>query len=68
MRLVCYTSGIMSNRHEEANMTRGLIFWVLMLIWFVFALVINFGGPMMGGYAHGGEIANTFLFLSLIHI
>jgi hypothetical protein len=50
---------------EDNAMTRGLIFWVLMLIWFVFALVINFGGPMMGGYAHGGEIANTFLFFIL---
>ncbi len=46
-------------------MSRSLIFWVLMLIWFVFALVINFGGSSLGGYAHGGEIANTFLFFIL---
>jgi hypothetical protein len=24
-------------------MTRGLIFWVLMLIWFVFSFVVHFG-------------------------
>ena len=42
-------------------MTRGLIFWVLMLIWFVFALVLNFGSASFGGYAHAGTIANSFL-------
>jgi hypothetical protein len=41
-------------------MARGLIFWVLMLIWFVFALMLNFGGGL-GGYAHVGSIANSFL-------
>lgn len=46
-------------------MTRGLIFWVLMLIWFVFALVLNFGGVTLGGYAHAGEGVNTFLLFIL---
>ena len=43
----------------------GIAFWVIMLVWFVFALVINFGGPQLGVYARGGEIANTFLFFIL---
>ncbi len=46
-------------------MQRGLIFWVLMLIWFVFALVINFGGGSMGTYAHSAQLADTFLFFIL---
>lgn len=38
-------------------MQRGLIFWVLMLIWFVFALVLNFGGAaVLGGMAHAGTV------------
>ena len=42
-------------------MSRGLIFWVLMLIWFVFALVLNFGGQGLGVAGHYGSIANSFL-------
>ena len=42
-------------------MTRGLIFWVLMLIWFVFALVLNFSGPSLGIGGHYGTIANSLL-------
>ena len=34
-----------------------------MLIWFVFALVINFGGA--GSYAHFGSVANEFLLFIL---
>jgi len=46
-------------------MARGMIFWILMLIWFVFALVINFGGPQLGVYAHSAGLADTFLFFLL---
>jgi hypothetical protein len=49
----------------DIAMTRGLIFWVLMLIWFVFALVINFGAGALGGYAHVGAMADSFLFFIL---
>ena len=42
-------------------MSRGLIFWVLMLVWFVFALFLNFGGPNLGVAGHYGTIANSFL-------
>lgn len=42
-------------------MTRGLIFWVLMLIWFVFALLANFGSAQLGTYGHGIGVASTFL-------
>jgi hypothetical protein len=45
-------------------MTRGLIFWVLMLIWFVFSLAL-FGGVFPGNVARFGEIGNTFLFFVL---
>lgn len=46
-------------------MTRGLIFWVLMLIWFVFGLVIAFSPGTLGGYAHIGSGANTLLLFIL---
>jgi hypothetical protein len=37
-------------------MTRGLIFWILMLIWFVFALAV------FGGFAgHYGPVGNNLL-------
>lgn len=47
-------------------MTRTNIFWVLMLIWFVFALVVNFAGRgVFGGYYEFAGIGNTFLFFIL---
>jgi hypothetical protein len=46
-------------------MTRGLIFWVLMLIWFVFALVV-YGGIYTGHYGPGaGALLQFILFLLL---
>jgi hypothetical protein len=46
-------------------MTRGLIFWVLMLIWFVFSLAV-FGGVIGGVYAvGGGALLHFILFLLL---
>lgn len=43
-------------------MSRGLIFWVLMLIWFVFGLLVNFGGPnVLGGYTHVSAVADQVL-------
>lgn len=44
-------------------MTFGLIYWILMLIWFVFGLVLNFSPS--GGFSHWGGIANTLLFFIL---
>lgn len=41
-------------------MTRGLIFWVLMLVWLVFGIVAHFGG--MGPY---GPIGSTILLFVL---
>lgn len=46
-------------------MTRGLIFWVLMLIWFVFGLLIAFAPSTLGSYAHVGSGANTLLLFIL---
>jgi hypothetical protein len=46
-------------------MTRGLIFWVLMLIWFVFALVINLAPMALEGYGRGAGLADQFLFFIL---
>jgi hypothetical protein len=43
----------------EATMTRGLIFWVIMLIWLVLMLAV-FGG-FVGRY--GGEASNLLLFI-----
>jgi hypothetical protein len=40
-------------------MTRGLIFWVLMLIWFVFG-VLNLSG-VAGPYAHAVVVGSTLL-------
>ena len=45
-------------------MSRGLVFWILMLIWFVFALLINFTS-VFGGYGHVAGGANTLLFFCL---
>jgi hypothetical protein len=46
-------------------MSRGLIFWVLMLIWFVFSLAV-FGGFIVGTYAlGGGALLHFILFLLL---
>ncbi len=42
-------------------MSRGLVFWVLMLVWFVFALFLNFGAQSLGVAGHYGVIANSFL-------
>ena len=41
-------------------MPRGIIFWVLMIIWLVFGMVINFGAQGFG-IAHYGTIANSLL-------
>jgi hypothetical protein len=46
-------------------MSRGLIFWVLMLIWFVFALAI-FGGFVAGAYAVGGSALLHFILFLLL--
>lgn len=46
-------------------MPLGLIFWVLMLIWFVFSLAV-FGGYVGGTYAvGGGAFLHFVLFLVL---
>jgi hypothetical protein len=46
-------------------MSRALAFWILMLIWFVFALAV-FGGFVVGTYAvGGGALLHFILFLLL---
>ena len=46
-------------------MTRGLIFWIIMLVWFVFSLAV-FGGFLGGTYAiGGGALLHFILFLLL---
>ncbi len=48
-------------------MSRGLIFWVLMLIWFVFG-VLGFSG-MAGAYQHvvaGGSFVLDFILFLLL--
>lgn len=45
-------------------MSRGLIFWVLMLIWFVFSLAV-FGGYVGVYGARAGGVLEFVLFLLL---
>ena len=45
-------------------MTRGLIFWVLMLIWFVFSLAV-FGG-YAGHYSPGASSLLEFVLFLLL--
>lgn len=49
-------------------MTRGLIFWVLMLIWLVFGLVVFSGyayGPSGHYFVGAGNLLQFILFLLL---
>jgi hypothetical protein len=46
-------------------MSRGLIFWVLMLIWFVFAMVINLGVVRFVGSGTANDVLLFILFLLL---
>jgi hypothetical protein len=46
-------------------MTRGLIFWVLMLIWFVFGMLVAVAPGVLGGYTHIGIFGNTILLFIL---
>lgn len=46
-------------------MTRGLIFWILMLIWFVFGLLVNFAPGSFGNYTHIAAGADMVLFFIL---
>ncbi len=48
-------------------MSRGLIFWVIMIVWFVFGLVLSAG--VVAGIGHygviGGQLLEFVLFLLL---
>ena len=46
-------------------MTLGLIFWILMLIWFVFSIAV-FGGMVAGVYALGGSAVLHFILFLLL--
>jgi len=46
-------------------MSRGLIFWVLMLIWFVFALLMNFGVARFGWSGTANDLLLFVLFVLL---
>ena len=45
-------------------MTRGLIFWVLMLIWLVFAVLSHFA--LVGGFAIVGNAVLLFILFALL--
>lgn len=45
-------------------MTRGLIFWVLMLIWLVFSILGHFG--LVGAYGMVGSIVLLFILFALL--
>ena len=46
-------------------MTRGLVFWILMLIWFVFGIVWHFG-LIGGGYGILGGALLVFILFALL--
>jgi hypothetical protein len=47
-------------------MSRGLIFWILMLIWFVFGLVVYSGnGPVWSYYPIANQVFLFVLFVLL---
>jgi hypothetical protein len=55
----------LARQNTEDDMTLGLIFWILMLIWFVFSVAV-FGGMVGGTYAiGGGALLHFILFLIL---
>jgi hypothetical protein len=45
-------------------MTRGLIFWVLMLVWLVFGVLAHFG--LVGGYGVAGSTLLLFILFGLL--
>ena len=45
-------------------MSMGLMFWVLMLLWFVFSLVSAFGGSAIGQY--GPAVNSVLLFILFV--
>ena len=45
-------------------MSMGLMYWVLMLLWFVFSLVWNFGGGGVGQY--GPAVNSVLLFILFV--
>jgi hypothetical protein len=51
-------------QREDGNMTLGLAFWIIMLIWFVFGLALHFGF-VGAAYAIGGTLMLFILFLLL---
>jgi hypothetical protein len=46
-------------------MTRGLAFWVLMIIWLVFGIVWHFG-LITGGYGPLGGVLLLFILFALL--
>jgi hypothetical protein len=45
-------------------MSMGLMFWVLMLLWFVLSLVSAFGGGVIGQY--GPAVNSVLLFILFV--
>jgi hypothetical protein len=45
-------------------MTRGLIFWVIMLVWLVFGIAAHFG--LVGGYGVFGSVILLFILFALL--
>ena len=45
-------------------MSMGLMYWILMLIWFVFSLIWTFGGGAIGQY--GPAVNSVLLFILFV--
>jgi hypothetical protein len=50
-----------TSQPTEIVMTMGLMYWILMLLWFVFSLVWTFGGGAIGQY--GPAVNSVLLFI-----
>jgi uncharacterized membrane protein len=56
------TAGFASGK--EADMTLGLAYWILMLIWLVFGLLTHFG--YAGAYGNVGNVVLLFVLFVLL--
>jgi hypothetical protein len=43
-------------------MPLGIVFWVIMIVWFVFGMAVHFGA-IAGAAAWGGAVSNLLLFV-----
>lgn len=47
-------------------MTKGLLFWILMILWLVFGFYVNWGGVQAGSYGWAGNHLLLFVLFALL--